>query len=92
MTVWFIRLITTMVTHHVITGSATARSSSGTLSGFHRVHPFLPGVAFIHLLRTWTGAAGTARLVVLCAKHVFHPWEEGAVLILKEGVREADGG
>lgn len=91
MTVWFITLISSMVTHEVIASSTTTPCSTSTLSRFHGIHSLLPRVAFIHLLLHRSCTSSTARLVVLCTKHVLHSWEKGAVLILKEGVWEADG-
>ena len=48
-------------------------------------------MAVVHLLLSRPSTSGTARLVVFCTEHVFHSWEKGAVLILKERVWEADG-
>lgn len=90
MTVRFITLICTMVTHYIIASSTASPCSTCTLSSFHGIHSFLPTMAFIHLVLTWSCTASAARLVVFCTKHVFHSWKKGAVLILKEGVRKAD--
>lgn len=90
MTVRFITLVSTMMTHYVITWATASPCSTCTLSRFQCIHSFLPGVAFIHLFLPWSCTTSTARLVVLCAKHVLHSWKKGAVFILKQGVWEAD--
>ncbi|TNN54291.1 hypothetical protein EYF80_035519 [Liparis tanakae] len=90
MAVGFIPLIPPVVTHDVIVGASTSPRSASALPGLHGVHSLLSGVVVVHLLLARPRPPGAARLVVLRAEHVFHSWEEGAVLILKEGVREAD--
>lgn len=91
MAVRFIALISPMVPHYVIASSTACPRSSGALSPLHGVQSLWPSVAFIHLLLPRSRSTSAARLVVLCTKHVFHSWKEGAVFILEKGVREADG-
>lgn len=91
MAILFVSLISAVMAHQVVAGATSAPCSATTLTRFHGVQAVGSAVALAHVLLPRSCSSGAARLVVLGTEHILHSWEEGAVFVLEEGVREADG-
>lgn len=91
MAILFVTLIPTVMTHQVVAGATSAPCSTTTLACLHGVQALGSAMALAHVLLPRSCTSGAARLVVLGTEHILHSWEKGAVLVLEEGVREADG-